>query len=210
MLERFCGEYEGALAQADAMAVWFYQGEERICRECCPSARLLMPEGLEPYYHQEPWTQVLAGRKILVIHPFRQSIVSQYAGKRELLFSDPRVLPRFDLTVIEAVQSIAATPTRHANWFDALDAMTQEMERTDFDVALIGAGAYGLPLAARAKRMGRKAMHLGGATQVLFGIKGRRWDRNEVVRGFYNPHWVRPSAAETPARSRDVEGGCYW
>jgi hypothetical protein len=34
----------------------------------------------------------------------------------------------------------------------------------------------GLPLAAAIKAMGRPALHLGGALQLLFGIRGRRWE----------------------------------
>ena len=60
------------------------------------------------------------------------------------------------------------------------------------------------------KRSGRKAVHLGGATQILFGIKGKRWDAHEVISGLYNEHWVRPSTDETPQRKNVVEGGTYW
>ena len=48
------------------------------------------------------------------------------------------------------------------------------MREIEFDVAIIGCGAYGLPLAVEAKRMGKQAIHMGGATQVLFGIKVNR------------------------------------
>lgn len=47
------------------------------------------------------------------------------------------------------------------------------MDKIDYDICLIGCGAYGFPLAAHAKRKGKKAVHLGGALQLLFGIKGK-------------------------------------
>jgi hypothetical protein len=75
----------------------------------------------------------------------------------------------------------------------------------------IGAGAYGLPLAAFVKEQGRQAVHVGGATQLLFGVKGRRWEaESEDVVALFNDYWVRPSAEETPAGASLVEGGCYW
>jgi len=44
-----------------------------------------------------------------------------------------------------------------------------------FDIAIIGAGTYGLLLATYVKNPGQKSIHLGGAVQTLFGIKrGRR------------------------------------
>lgn len=44
--------------------------------------------------------------------------------------------------------------------------------KINFDTAIIGCGAYGMPLAAQIKNAGRQAIHLGGAVQLLFGIKG--------------------------------------
>ena len=44
--------------------------------------------------------------------------------------------------------------TGYASWFDALAAMEREMDAADYDVAIVGAGAYGLPLAAHARDTG--------------------------------------------------------
>jgi phytoene dehydrogenase-like protein len=88
--------------------------------------------------------------------------------------------------------------------------MCAQINALDFDVAIIGAGAYGLPLAAHIKRLGKKAIQLGGATQILFGIRGRRWDRMPFFQGLYNEHWVRPLPEETPLNFQSVEDGCYW
>jgi len=166
---------------------------------------------LEPYYAIDPWSEALAGRKVLVVHPFKTTIESQYYSNRTRLFRDPRLLPEFgSLTVLQAVQSIAGSPTHFRDWFAALDWMKSQIDRIEFDVALIGCGAYGFPLAAHVKRMGRVGIHLGGATQVLFGIRGRRWEAHPVVGLHINEHWVRPSAEETPARADLIENACYW
>lgn len=79
-----------------------------------------------------------------------------------------------------------------------------------FEVALLGCGAYGLPLAAAIRRHGRQAIHLGGALQLLFGIQGRRWDRDAQMQQLSNDRWIRPGARETPATADQIEGGCYW
>ena len=123
---------------------------------------------------------------------------------------DPRVLPRFELKTLAAVQSSAGTPTRFGDWFEALDFMADAVAATEFDVALLGCGAYGFALAAHVKRLGRTAVHLGGPCQILFGIKGRRWDEHDVVGRLYNDSWVRPSDTERPASYLEVEEGCYW
>ena len=164
---------------------------------------------LEPYYHEHPWSVALAGKTVLVIHPFTESIQRQYE-KRQLLFQDPRVLPEFTLKTLKAVQSIAGNPCGFDSWFDALDWMCEQINQTEFDVALIGAGAYGLPLAAHVKRLGKKAVHLGGATQILFGIRGKRWDAMPFSQKLYNEHWMRPLPSEVPQDYQRVEGGSYW
>ena len=176
---------------------------------------------LEPFWCKTPWTKVLEGKKILVVHPFSDTIVSQYEH-RKLLFENQDVLPHFkSLQVIQAVQSLGEGDTRFKDWFEALDFMKKEIDKHDYDVCLIGAGAYGFPLAAHVKRSGKKAVHLGGALQLLFGIKGKRWeDPNYGVKewgipyGSYNnlinKYWVRPGNDLKPKNADQVEGACYW
>jgi len=176
---------------------------------------------LEPFWSQTPWTKALAGKKVLVVHPFSDTIASQYTH-RKLLFKNQDVLPEFkSLQVIQAVQSLGEGDIRFKDWFEALDFMKNKIDACDYDVCLIGAGAYGFPLAAHVKRSGKKSVHLGGALQLLFGIKGRRWeDPNYGVKewgipnGSYtnliNEHWVRPSDQLKPKNAEQVEGACYW
>lgn len=209
MLERFKTAYLGSIKQADVMATWLGDAEKRIVDSLAPHAERVPLRSLEPYYHDNPWTGALEGLDILVIHPFANSIKAQY-DKRKLLFQDERVLPEFNLKTIKAVQSNAGNVVPYEDWEDALYSMIDEMEVIKFDVAIIGAGAYGLPLAKAAKDLGRKAVQMAGATQILFGIKGGRWDEHDVIGRMYNENWIRPSAAETPFLAGSVENGCYW
>ena len=61
------------------------------------------------------------------------------------------------------------------DWIKALEYMKHEISLIDFEIAILGCGAYGLPLSVHIKDMGRQALHLGGTTQLLFGIMGSRW-----------------------------------
>lgn len=164
---------------------------------------------LEPYFHVNPWSEILKGKKVLVIHPFEESIMEQYK-KREWLFADKRVLPEFDLQIIKAVQSIAGNPTGFDSWFDAFEFMKSEIDKCDFDIAIMGCGAYGFPLSAYVKSIGKKAVHLGGATQMLFGIKSKSWEDDSHFHYLINEYWVRPKETERPANYKQVEGGRYW
>jgi hypothetical protein len=61
------------------------------------------------------------------------------------------VLPKFkSFETIRAMQTIAGTDSNFTDWFEALNAMKAEMDKKDFDIAIIGCGAYGFPSAAHA------------------------------------------------------------
>lgn len=210
LMDRFAAEMLGMISEIDLLGVWFSSLEEYVVGEYMPKTTLTHLVAVEPYAFEDPWSKKLEGKKVLVIHPFEESIKKQYA-RRELLFNNADILPAFELKTIKAVQTIAGEKDdRFSTWFEALDYMKNEMKKIDFDIAIIGCGAYGMPLAIEAKRMGRQAVHMGGATQLLFGIMGARWDSNESVKRRCNEYWVRPSASEQCKDQEVVEGGCYW
>lgn len=168
----------------------------------------------EPWWQTNPWTRYLEGKKVLVVHPYSELIEHQYKN-RDKLFTNKFVLPNFELKTLKAVQSIGGTVEGYDNWFDALKWMEDEMDKIDYDVALIGCGAYGFCLAAHAKRSGKKAVHLGGALQLLFGIKGNRWEDNNYHPIFnyntlFNNYWVKPGNNYRPQNAEQFEDACYW
>lgn len=202
---------EESSKEVDLLGCWDTLMQDYLVDHCCnPYMKRTKLGNLEPYYSNTPWTESLGGLSVVVIHPFKATIQEQYQKRKEL-FANPVMLPDFELTVIKAVQTIAyAKDERFKDWFEALDYMTEQVEHTSFDVAIIGCGAYGFPLAARIKRMGKVAIHLGGATQLLFGIKGGRWDNNPTISKLYNESWVRPLEEDRPENSELIENACYW
>jgi hypothetical protein len=209
-IDRFCEMYLADTPEIDILGSWL--NYEKYLFKYLPENNVrIQLEDLSPFNHSEPWSKALEGKKVLVIHPFEDSIISQYK-KRELLFANKDVLPAFELKTIKAVQSFANNQTEYKDWFEALDHMTGQIAKTDFDIAILGCGAYGMPLAARIKRMGKKAIHIGGAVQCLFGIKGKRWEipYYNFQQKFYNDYWVRPMESEKPKNAAKIEGSTYW
>jgi hypothetical protein len=158
-----------------------------------------------PNLFEFPWTEALYGKKVLVIHPFVDSFKENFIIK-DKLYENKRFLPDFDLKTYKPVQSIAGNKTSFDTWFDALESMKSDIEKLEFDVALIGAGAYGLPLGAFIKRLGRKAFHIGGILQLYFGVRGKAWDKYNI----HNEYWSRPTNDEIPVGFDKVEAGRYW
>ena len=169
-LNSFTNLYLNSIKYIDILGSWL--PDEKYVEQFYAKMPVLVRLGDLDLVCPHPWSRVLENKKVLVIHPFEKSIQAQYA-KRELLHENPYLLPKFELKTIKAVQSIAGNKTEFATWFDALESMKQQIDKTDFDIALIGCGAYGLPLAAYVKSLGKQAVHLGGALQLMFGIKGR-------------------------------------
>lgn len=209
--ERFYRLMIEDIKQVDILASYIYK--ERYIAHYMNCKRIDLDGYYAPFLWKHPWTKYLEGKKVLVVHPFVESIRKQYETKRELLFDNKEVLPKFkELITVKAVQTIAGNQdSRFKDWFEALQYMKDEIDKQDYDVALIGCGAYGMCLAAHVKRMGKQAVHLAGWTQMLFGVYGNRWkeDQPQYFK-FVNEHWIRPSDSERPNGAERVENGCYW
>ena len=209
-IEQFCKLVTRDIPLVDVLGSWLPE-EYYFEKELKNSAKIDF-ELLNPYFSKIPWTKILENKKVLVVHPFTESIEKQYQ-KRELLFENKQILPKFELKTIKAVFGLGINNS-FTDWFEALDYMREEIDKVNFDICLLGCGAYGFPLAAHIKRSGRKAVHMGGNLQLLFGLRGKRWedsnyDKQYVYSTLMNQHWIRANANEIPKQVK-IEGGCYW
>jgi len=211
LVEKYCKLVLSDVPEVNILGTW--KADENLCEDELQNTVKIDFEYLEPFFANNPWTKALEGKKVLVIHPFQNSIESQYK-KHKLLFKN-NLLPKFELKTIKAVQTVANEKSEFENWFEALDFMKNQMNKIDYDIALIGCGAYGFNLAAHAKRMGKKGFHLGGVLQMLFGIIGKRWESPNQFNGLYlklfNEHWIKPLNEEKPKQAHLIENNVsYW
>lgn len=220
MAKKFSERYLEDIPEIDMLGSFQYYEKFMPLKK---DVQMVHLETLYPFFVERPWTRVLKGKKVLIIHPFEETIKLQYSN-RKLIFNNEEILPDFDLKIIKAVQSAAGIKVPFKDWFEALDYMKKQIEKTDFDICILGCGAYGLPLAADIKRMGKKAIHLGGGTQLLFGIKGKRWDKNsnygswynipnlfnQTYSDLYNDYWIKPLQVDTPKTAEKLDNAQYW
>lgn len=208
MLNRFGALMLDCMKNVDILGSW--RPEEDIVLPFMPNMKRVPLHHLEPYYFDNPWITALEGKRVLVIHPFEKTIRKQHAQLNKL-FADKEMIPEYELLTIKAVQSIAGNkPDEFNDWFEALEWMKGEVDKLEFDIAIIGCGAYGFPLAAYVKQIGKKAIHLGGAAQYLFGIRSSAGDKTIKLPGLMNEYWVYPSQEETPKGIEMVEDSRYW
>ena len=217
-VERFCALMLDSSRDVDFLGSW-QRNEERLIPYLGSFEKGWM-QLIEPYWSNHPWSSHLKGKRVLVLHPFAELMKLQYEQKRTCLFKNPEVLPPFEFIPLIAVQSIGGENAGFKDWFEALEDMKHKMDAIEYDVALIGCGAYGFPLASHAKKTGHKAIHLAGALQLLFGIRGKRWDNPMygakylftpgTYQTLFNEHWIYPGENLKPKTAMNVEGGCYW
>ena len=209
----FIKEITDSLSHIDSLAwcsMFNMPFEASYIKSYSSNCELIDLQSIEPFYSGSPWSEHLRDKNVLVISPFTDSIRTQYE-KRHLLWADKRVLPDFKLLTLKHPHSPGIDkPSEYISWLNMVRHYKSLMDTIDYDVMLIGTGASSLPLVAHARKNGKKAIHLGGPLQLLFGIKGGRWSEGDIGKHFYNEHWINPSIEETPEKYKNIEGGCYW
>lgn len=210
-LERFAKLYLDCIKNIDVLGVWYNHGEQILHKKYFSNANLIPIEALEPFRFSHPWSKALTNKKVLVILPFEKTVQSQYQ-RRELLFQNNNILPDFELITYRPFNAYVDAPAYNHDWFDYLKLMCEDVSKIEFDIALIGAGPFGLPLGNYIKMMGKKAVHIGGALQLMFGIKGNRWESRSEFLSFMNEYWVKPPSEDTPPdfKKNKIDDGAYW
>ena len=219
--ECFLSMMQEALAETDFLLCSGEPFENYFAKRFGKKSMYWVPNiGLaSPWLFDPPWSGALKGKRVLVVNPFSQTISSQYA-RREKLFPKTEILPEFELITYRSMFTIGEyRDPDFPDFFTALEHQFREISALDFDIALLGCGAYGFPLAAMIRgRLGKSAFHMGGVLQLLFGILGARWDGsrfpeegpNKSIKPYINEYWTYPSAEETPEAAGGVEYGPYW
>ena len=125
--------------QLDILGSWL-PNEEILKKNYNLGFQYISLRNLEPFWSNLPWTRYLEGKRVLVVHPFAESIKNQYDNYRDKIFENSMVLPNFtSLRVIKAVQSLGGN-SEFKDWFEALDYMKGKIDQEDYDVCLIGCG----------------------------------------------------------------------
>lgn len=226
-IDRWCEAYATSLGWLDGLAAGWYAPlkvvEEAILNTFAPATAFRTPlRSLEPYYVPPAfqWTRQLAGKRVCVINSFADTISRQaWTDKFPKIWTGDRAglleaaadwsFIRTGYAPTTAMGRAGWGPDIHT-WEDAVRTTVNRALTYQPDVAIIGCGALGMIIAAFLRERGVSCIVLGGATQVLFGIKGGRWASHAVISTFWNRYWVWPAADEVPGGANLVEGACYW
>lgn len=214
--------YQHAMSSCDILSVsypWLVQGwGEQICLSRGSKTNQLSCRisATEPFFVNEPFTKEFADKKVTVISPFVDSFKKQLKNRKNIWgpLADNLLPATTQWRFIKSPLSAGIVPPVDTDWVSMIQRLTQECfpeNREDWpDIVLSGFGPGGLCICQEAKERGRIGISMGGGLQILFGVRGKRWDSNEKFQKFFNKHWVRPSRIESPKDHTKVEQGCYW
>ena len=93
LIDKYCKLLLSDTDYLDILACWLPK-EKLLAAQLSEVKRIFLPH-LEPYYADNPWSRILEGKKMLVVHPFANQIKKQYYQSREKIFKNSMVLPCF-------------------------------------------------------------------------------------------------------------------
>jgi hypothetical protein len=184
-------------------------GQEFITKRT-PTTHKIDALSLEPYYFKDNWMSSLKGKKILIIHPFSKTLQKQVPNIKSI-FPDRSWFEDCEFDFATPPLTLAGNH-QNKDWQEHLTLFLESLRtKTDFDLALVAAGGYGMLISDYIfKEMNKSVMYIGGALQLFFGVIGKRWFDNKEILKLVNDDWVRPDKGDKPDNFTRVEKGCYW
>lgn len=187
--------------------------EQYLVERYCPDTKVVSIFNIGPYNAQIPWTDALKGKKVLVVSQFADFLQEQYE-KRDRLFNGEWQWPEFELIPVRSVWYFAKKEDDdQESWFDKLNYLYEEIMKHEFDIAILACGSFAINLAPMIKRAGKQAIQYGGELQMMFGIRGARWDDSPFFKKYYNDSWIRVSKEQvgiSMQNANSLDDGCYW
>jgi hypothetical protein len=190
-------------------------GQQFIARRT-PSIQKCSALSLEPYYLPPTdltWMSALKGKRILILHPFVHTFQKQLEHLRDL-YPTRAWFEGCEFQFIRPPVTFAGNHQK-IDWKIHCETCIKQLREhhraTPFDVALVGAGGYGMLLSHFIFReLGSHVVYVGGALQLFFGVIGKRWFTNQPIMALVNDHWTRPLKEDQPTDYQRIEKGCYW
>jgi hypothetical protein len=151
---------------------------------------------------------MMNNKKVLVISSFDGLVKKQFeSGNLKKIYENfPNIVKLKTIKFPYCFQNNGP----HNNYFETLDAIFEEIKKIDFDIAILGCGAYGHMLCNLIdKNLKKDAIYVGGSIQTLFGIVSSREKDHGKIK--YNDLWISEIPVEyRPANYKMIENGCYW
>ena len=237
----YVNNYLDAIKSMNIMASWndrILEIEEYVWNNYVIKDKLLNKPEKEIYglvdlctlesFYTEPqywWQNLYENKTILIITPFVKSIQTQLSlDKRDKVwrgkwngFWSKNI--NFKYVKFPHPYYISSEEDK-TSYPQSLDLLMKKYQTEidsigDFDIALVGTGAYSILLCDYIKSIKKKnAFHLGGGLQMMCGVYGHRWEpsfnKSPFLKEYINDDWIRPLPEEIPPMYNAQENGAYF
>ena len=174
---------------------------------------------IEPFYIMnenpkiKPWTHNLIDKKVLIVSPFIESFKKQVNAGFKINKTNPIFLEGQEFVFYKSYNTLAGNEI-HEDCLKTLELMINDISKINFDIALLSCGSYGPILCNFIKqKLNKSAIYMGGGLQLLFGVKGKRWETHDIISKIIKNSdvpYISPSEDEQIPNYKNIEGGCYW
>jgi hypothetical protein len=218
--------YNTAVLNSTALGVWdggMYKQAEDYYKylEGAYKKQCFMAQSLEPFYYMDDeayrFDKILAGAKIAIISSHKASIESQIRENRlGGLFEKP-ILPlgaSSDFTVIKPPVQLGESSDGRSwreHFEEFKERVRRELTEKRYDIVFVSCGGYGMPISDFIyTELKTSVIYVGGPLQLYFGVRGKRWETNPKIKGYFREGWIDVKKEDIPVGVHHVEGGCYW
>lgn len=216
----FCEKFKSQVEEVDFLAIAKGWSHLDLRSETKSSKYLeflsLEPDRSLPYEEGNCYLPFLKGKRIVIINSISDLLVER-ANKRkfEAIWANinlPWFYPSEVISLTFPFIYDESTQTDYRDVWGIYDLIIKKLDKVDFDVALIGAGCLGIPIATHIKCRGKVAISLGGHLQVLFGVYGKRWERDQTwSNSYFNDAWIKSPESRTPKNKTGLpDNASYW
>tara|TARA_B110000093_G_C12964589_1_gene409008 strand:+ start:2737 stop:3591 length:855 start_codon:yes stop_codon:yes gene_type:complete len=218
IFEKYFAELNNSIQNSNALVCFENTDIDNIQNYYCQKYNIkkLNYNILDPLHfcnNEIPWTHYLNHKKVLIINPFIDSMKHQLNNNFQL-FKDKKLFLDDQEFIFYKTFQTHGNNYIHENWLETFEIMCNDIDKLDFDIALIACGGYGLLLCNFIKKkMNKSAIYVGGKLQLYFGVMGNRWINRDNIKQHIkenNTNFIQPSGDELLPNRKNVEGGCYW
>jgi len=182
VFEKYFEELNNAIENSDILACFNNSNIESIQNVYSTMYNLtkIHSRSLEPFYvmqdNEIPWTHYLFGKKVLVVNPFTDSMKKQLDNNFQI-FKDKKIFLDGQEFIFYKSFQTHGNHYIHNNWLETFTIMCNDIEKLEFDIALLGCGGYGLPLCNFIKTKMNKSLE-----DVLSKRRGNSINEHQVLR----------------------------
>jgi hypothetical protein len=222
-VNKFATLYTAATREIDVHFRWHVSMDSghKVDQILFPKNQIIVNNlmSLDPWFFTKPYSASFAGKTVLVVSTHAEYIRQQYLRNRTCIFKGRSdILPEFTLKTVTTPlppapedSSLLFNDTLYTwpTWEEVLQSIkVKVLQQGDFDVMLIAAGSFSIPVAVEAKHKGKVAIILGGTMNPFFGLRSARYDSMLHYRSLiYTDCFLR---MPKPAGAKYMENNAYW